>query len=170
MRRGADSPASFRPWVLRRCVSSSSFASSLMTSSAPPTLMPASSSCTSKRSTGTFSTFAKSATVTSAIRRLPYLLRLLLAVEPVRARRHDQLGRALRIDVDLAEVVDGLLREVLARHDAAARERERELSIHALEREQVFGRLGLVDDFLGHDRLSDQHVARPRPQLVHDLR
>ena len=52
------------------------------------------------------------------------------------------------LDVDLAEVVNGLLREVLARDDAAARERQRELAIHALEREQVFGRLRLVDDFL----------------------
>ena len=45
MRRGAESAASVRRGFFFRCVSSSSLASSLMTSFGPPTLMPASSSC-----------------------------------------------------------------------------------------------------------------------------
>ena len=56
-----------RPCARRRNVSSSILASSLMVSSAPETRMPASSSCVSRRSTGTFSTSANWLTVTSAM-------------------------------------------------------------------------------------------------------
>ena len=69
MARGAAAVAgvSSCPWLRLRCVSNSSFASSLIVSSDPLTLMPASSSCESSLSTGTFSTSANCATVTSAI-------------------------------------------------------------------------------------------------------
>src|SRR5262245_31522087 len=102
-----------------------------MTSSPPPTLMPASSSCSISRSTETFSTFAKSATVTSAIC-VPTLvpLCLLLLLEPVRARCHDELGGTLCIETrDRLEIVDSLFGEVLARHDPTAGQLQCELAI-----------------------------------------
>src|SRR5688572_13567879 len=141
MRRGAESAASLRPWFFFRCVSSSSLASSLMTSFGPPTLMPASSSCSMSRSTGTFSTFAKSATVTSAMRSTSALC-LLLLLEPVSASCHDELRRTICVEpFDFRQIVDRLLREILARHDATARELERERLIHAFETQQILGRL-----------------------------
>src|SRR5688572_32785114 len=73
--------------------------------------------------------------------------------------RHDELRGTLGVETcDLRKIVHGLLREVLARDDAAARELERELLVHAFEAQQIFGRLGLIDDFLADERLRDQHV------------
>ncbi len=55
---------------------------------------------------------------------------------------------------DLGQIVDGLLGEILARHDAAARQLERERLVHAFEAQQILGRLRLIDDFLAHDALA----------------
>src|SRR5262245_44226295 len=170
MRRGAESAASLRPWFFFRCVNSSSFASSLMTSSGPPTLMPASSSCSRSRSTGTFSTFAKSATVTSDMRPTSAVLRLLLLLEPVRARGHDELGRPLGVEPgDLGEIVDGLLGQILAGHYPAARKLESECLVHTFEAQEILGGRRLIDDLFADERLRNQHVARSRAQLVDDL-
>src|SRR5690606_27224348 len=98
------------------------------------------------------------------------LIALLVTLEPVSPRRHDQLRRSLRVEiVDLAEIVDRLLGEILARDDPAASELVRELAVHALEVQQVLGGLRLVDGLLADDGLRDQHVTRTRTQLVHDL-
>src|SRR5688572_2380891 len=84
---------------------------------------------------------------------------------------HDEFRRALGVETgDLGEIVHRLLGEVLARHDAAARELERELLVHAFEAQQILGRLRLIDDFLADERLRDQYVAGARAQLLDDLR
>src|SRR2546425_1184668 len=101
MRRGAPSPSASLPWLRRRCVSSSSLASSLMRASGPDTLMPAWSSCTSSRSTGTLRTSANWETVTSAIR--------LTCLEPRGARGHDELRRL--VGGQPLDVREALLRE-----------------------------------------------------------
>src|SRR6184192_3935331 len=130
MRRGAPSPSASLPWLRRRCVSSSSLASSLMRASGPDTLMPAWSSCTSNRSTGTLRTSANWETVTSAIR--------LTCLEPRGARGHDELRRLVGGQpLDVRELVDRLLSEILARAHAAPREGERQVRVHALEQQQV---------------------------------
>src|SRR5262249_124962 len=82
---GSDAPCE-----RRRCVSSSSLASSLMSACGPDTWMPADSSCTSSRSTGTFRTSANCATVTSDITLLTYSGAPGFA--PDLARFHDELA------------------------------------------------------------------------------
>src|SRR6056297_424246 len=168
--RGATAGAS-RPWLSRRKVSNSSLASSLILSSAPLTLMPASSSCTSSRSTGTFRTSANWATVTSAICiRTSYSAVLFGAFEPVRAGRHDQLAGALGIQaLDLFEVVRGLFRQLLPSANPHTRQGIGQTLVHAFQRQQVFRRLAEIELFLADDRLGNQHIASPAAQLLDDV-
>src|SRR5262249_31645325 len=109
--RGADTPTwlllvgSLAPCARRRCVSGSSFASSLMSACGPATWMPADSSCTSSRSTGTFRTSANCATVTSDIG-LPEFSGA-TGFEPDLARLHDELaGLFGRQPFDIQQIVD----------------------------------------------------------------
>src|SRR5450631_1279055 len=89
-----------------------------MMSPAPSTLMPAWSSCCSSRSTGTFSTSANCATVTSAI---VLLLSLNFFREPVFAGVHDQFGGFLLVDTaHFDQLIDGQIGQVLARFDPLA--------------------------------------------------
>src|SRR5688572_17970179 len=89
----------------------------------------------------------------------------------MRARRHDQLGGSICVEPsNLAEIVDGLLGQILASYNAAARELERKRLVHSLEAQEILGRLSLIDDLLADQRFRDQHVARARTQLVDDLR
>src|SRR4029079_15029559 len=128
--RGAPA-SSCRPCERRRCVSSSILASSLMMSSAPPTWIPASPSCTSSRSTGTFRTSANCVTGTSAMYSI-LRSRLLALFEPVLARREDQLARTLFVEVrDVDQVVDRLLGQVFTRDDAVPRQLGGRDAVHA---------------------------------------
>ena len=62
---------------------------------------------------------------------------LLTLLEPVLARSQDQLAGALRVEVgNVREVVHGLLREILAGHDAVAGELAGERVVPALDCEQ----------------------------------
>src|SRR5215216_1570292 len=103
-----------------------------MVSSAPATRMPASSSCVSRRSTGTFSTSANWLTVTSAMNPPAPRSGLLAGggFEPMLACRHDERARALGVHaIDLQQIVDCLLGEILTREDAAARQRRRQILV-----------------------------------------
>src|SRR6516225_4611766 len=169
--RGAPSPpASSLPCVRRRCVRSSSFASSVMRALGPDTLMPAWSSCASSRSTGTFSTSANCETVTSAISfasSSPSVTRL----EPRCARRHDQLRGFLGGQpLDIGKLIDRLLGKILARAHAAPRERQRQVGAHALEQQQIIRRHRLSERLLARDRLGEQHIARAVAQFLDDVR
>src|SRR6056297_1040886 len=133
--------------------------------------MPASSSCTSSRSTGTFRTSANWATVTSAICiRTSYSAVLFGAFEPVRAGRHDQLAGALGIQaLDLFEVVGGLLRQILASANPDTRQGIGQALVHAFQRQQVFRGFAEIELFLADDRLGNQHIAGPAAQLLDDV-
>src|SRR6056297_2459801 len=108
--------------------------------------MPASSSCTSSRSTGTFRTSANWATVTSAICiRTSYSTVLFGALEPMGAGSHDQLAGTLSIQpLDILELVSRLIGQLLTRLDTPTRQRERQAAIHAVERQKILGWLGLI--------------------------
>src|SRR5688572_2727683 len=96
---------------------------------------------------------------------------LLTLLEPVLARCENQLARALRREIrNLRQLVDRLLGEVLAGHDAVPRELGGEILVHTLDFEQVHGGLGGLDALLRCDRLREQHVARAVAQLLHHLR
>src|SRR5690348_6036035 len=167
MRRGAASRSLSAPWLRRRCVSSSSLASSLMRSSGPLTLMPAWSSCTSSRSTGTFRTSANWETVTSAIL---FVSSGLTRFEPVGPGRHDELARLVgRQPLDVLQILHRLLGEILARAHTAPREREREVRAHSFEQQQVVRRHRLIQRLLARDRLRQQDITRAIAQLLDDL-
>src|SRR5258708_12291214 len=124
---------------------------------------PAARSCSSSTDGGTFSSLANWATLVWAT-----LCRLLsfVVLEPVRARRHDQLLRLLRVHAgELGELVHGEVGEVVALLDAALGELRRELRVHALELEQL--RVDALHLLLVGDRRDEQRVARARAQLVH---
>src|SRR5262252_1436050 len=100
--------------------------------------MPADSSCTSSRSTGTFRTSANCATVTSDINLLS--TSGASGLEPDFARLHDELaGLFGRQPLDIQQVIDGLVGEILARAYATARQRQCQVRLHALEQQQVIG-------------------------------
>src|SRR5712672_2367931 len=123
-------------------------------SSAPSTRMPAWSSCCSSRSTGTFSTSANCATVTSAIL---LLLNLSFFREPVFAGIHDQLGGLLLVEAaHFHQLVDGEIGQILARLHALARENLAQRLPRQLE--EIGGRFGAVHRLFARDRLSQQHV------------
>src|SRR5438105_7066393 len=148
MRRGAPSPSASLPWLRRRCVSSSSLASSLMRASGPSTLMPAWSSCTSSRSTGTFRTSANWETVTSAIG-YSTLRALLARLEPVGTCRHNELAGLIGLQpIDIRQIVHRLLCKLFARAHATACQREGQVRAHALEQQQVIGRHRLIEALL----------------------
>src|SRR5580700_1994462 len=157
--RGAPSLSASLPWLRRRWVRSSSLASSLMRASGPDTLMPAWSSCTSSRSTGTLRTSANWETVTSAI--------VLTRLEPGRTRRHDERGGLVGCQpLDIRQFIDRLLGEILARAHAAARQGERQIRAHALEQQQIVRRHRLIERLFTGDRLRQQHVAGAVAQLL----
>src|SRR5687768_9629226 len=164
-------PSSALPCALRRCVSSSCFASSLMRSLGPSVVMPAFSSCDSSLSTGTLRTSANCSTVTSDIfRYLRPASGLTRVLEQVRARSHDQLPGALGVESRHGfQLVERLVRQLVARADPAGRELVGELLVHAVDRQQVLGRPRLVDLFLARDRMRQQHVARAVPELLDHL-
>src|SRR6185312_9364005 len=120
-------------------------------------LMPAWSSCTSSRSTGTFRTSANWETVTSAILFVPSGLTRL---EPVGPGSHDELPGILgRQPLDILQILDRLLREVFARAHAAPCKSEREIRAHSLEQQQIIRRHRLIQGLLARDRLREQHIA-----------
>src|SRR5687768_11326069 len=139
-----------------------------MRSLGPSVVMPAFSSCDSSLSTGTLRTSANCSTVTSDIScYLGPASGLTRILEKVRARSHDDLPGALRIQSrHRLELVERLVRQFLARADPAGRELVGELLVHAVDRQQVLGRPGLVHLFLACDRLRQQHVARAIAQLL----
>src|SRR5476651_1277984 len=105
-------------------------------SSALSTLIPAWSSCSSSRSTGTFSTSANCATVTSAINQL---LGLRFFREPVLAGFHDDFGGPLRLERALLDqLVHGKIGQVLARAHPGGGESLRQLLAGDLD--QIGGR------------------------------
>src|SRR5579863_9103012 len=153
-------------------------------SSGLDTVIPAWSSCAIRRSTGTFSTSANWAIVTSAMclhleplggKPRAYSPRCrtrarpgrhsiprasMLRLEPVGACLHDQAaGLVARQAFYIGDVVDRLLGQLIARAHPAARERQRQVWPHALERQQIVRRHRLVERFLADDRLRQQHVA-----------
>src|SRR5438552_14371734 len=140
-----------------------------MRSSGPSTLMPAWSSCTSSRSTGTLRTSANWETVTSAIG-YSTLRALLARFEPVSTRRHDELAGLVSLEpIDIRQIVHGLLRQLFPCAHAAACQGERKVRAHALEQQQVIGWHRLIEAFLARDCLSQQHVTRAIAQLFHDV-
>ena len=85
------------------------------------------------------------------------------------ARGQDQLAGALRVEIgDLAQVVHGLLGEILACDDAMPRKFAGQAFIHALDIEQVLGGLAGIHRLLGRNRLREQHVPRPVPEFLDD--
>jgi len=71
---------------------------------------------------------------------------LSLRLEPMRARLHDQSAGFLgRQAVDIRDVVDALLGQLFTRAHAAARERQRQVRPHAIERQQIVGRHRLIE-------------------------
>src|SRR5260370_24625072 len=119
-------------------------------SSAPSTRMPAWSSCCSSRSTGTFSTSANCATVTSAIL---LLLNLSFFREPVFAGIHDQFGGLLLVDAaHFHQLVDGEIGQILARLHALARESLAQCLPRQFE--QIAGRFGALHPPFPPDLLS----------------
>src|SRR5580700_4152800 len=112
-------------------------------SSAPSTWIPAWSSCCSSRSTGTFSTSANCATVTSAINEL---LSLRFFREPVLAGFHDYFSGALRLErTFFDQFVDREVREVLAGTHPRDGQCLRQLLAGDLD--EICGRIGAVDRF-----------------------
>src|SRR6266850_4637834 len=132
---------STEPCVRRRYSSSLDLSWSLSESSGTRFSTPAARSCSSSTEGGTFSSLANWATLVCAtLRGLLLLGRLLglvpglLVLEPVRARRHDQLFCLLLIQLrDFRQFVDRQIREVVAGLDAGLGELGGELRVHALE-------------------------------------
>src|SRR5687767_14330824 len=143
--------------------------------------MPAPASCSSSFSTGIPSTLASEPTVTSDMCLLflgcatgarcnSVAALTLVSLEPVLAGRHDQLRRALFVDaVEIGDLVGGELGEVVARHHAARGERVGGGLVHAVEGQQILGRLVFLDVFLDQQRLGEQRVAGTGAQLLDDV-
>src|SRR5467141_722994 len=164
---------STEPCVRRRYSSSRDLSWSLSESSGTRFSTPAARSCSSSTEGGTFSSLANWATLVCAmLRGLLLLGRLLglvlglLVLEPVRARRHDQLFCLLLVQLrDFRQFVDRQVRQVVAGLDAGLGELGGELRVHPLELQQL--RIDALDLFFVGDRRDQQGVARPGAQLVH---
>src|SRR2546428_1249485 len=117
---------STEPCVRRRYSSSRDLSWSLSESSGTRFSTPAARSCSSSTEGGTFSSLANWATLVCAtlrglllLGRLLGLVPVLLVLEPVRARGHDQLFCLLLVQLrDLRQLVDRQIRQVVAGLDA----------------------------------------------------
>src|SRR5881392_4072176 len=136
---------STEPCVRRRYSSSRDLSWSLSESSGTRFSTPAARSCSSSTEGGTFSSLANWATLVCAtlrglllLGRLLGLVPVLLVLEPVRARRHDQLFCLLLVQLrDLRQLVDRQIRQVVAGLDAGLGELGGELRVHPLELQQL---------------------------------
>src|SRR5476651_143775 len=80
---------------------------------------------------------------------------------------HDQLaGTNIVNAVDVEQVVNRLLGQVFAGNYAAHRQFHRQILVHTLKREQVFGRMGVCQLFLSSDGFSQQTILGPSAKLV----
>src|SRR3989449_3376762 len=164
---------STEPCVRRRYSSSRDLSWSLSESSGTRFSTPAARSCSSSTEGGTFSSLANWATLVCAtlrglllLGRLLGLVPVLLVLEPVRARGHDQLFCLLLVQVrDLRQLVDRQIRQVVAGLDAGLGELGGELRVHPLELQQL--RVDAFDLLFVGDRRDQQGVARAGAQLVH---
>src|SRR3989441_1027080 len=164
---------STEPCVRRRYSSSRDLSWSLSESSGTRFSTPAARSCSSSTEGGTFSSLANWATLVCAtlrglllLGRLLGLVPVLLVLEPVRARRHDQLFCLLLVQLrDFRQLVDRQVRQVVAGLDAGLGELGGELRVHALELQQL--RVDAFDLLFVGDRRDQQGVARAGAQLVH---
>src|SRR6266513_1563108 len=153
---------STEPCVRRRYSSSRDLSWSLSESSGTRFSTPAARSCSSSTEGGTFSSLANWATLVCATLRG---LLVLLVLESVRARRHDQFFCPLLIQLrDLRQFVDCQIRQVVAGLDAGLGELGSELRVHALELQQL--RIDTFDLLFVGDRGDQQGVARAGAQLV----
>ena len=83
---------------------------------------------------------------------------------------HDQLAGTLFVDaVDVEQIVDRLLGQVFAVNHAAHRQFSRQVLVHALKGEQVFGRVGVCQFFFGSDGLGQQTVLGSSAELIDDI-
>src|SRR5436853_6543523 len=153
---------STEPCVRRRYSSSRDLSWSLSESSGTCFSTPAARSCSSSTEGGTFSSLANWATLVCATLRG---LLVLLVLEPVRARRHDQLFCLFLIQLrDFRQFVDCQIRQVVAGLDACLGKLGGELRVHALELQQL--RVDAFDLLFVGDRRDQQGVARAGAQLV----
>src|SRR3989442_4947520 len=164
---------STEPCVRRRYSSSRDLSWSLSESSGTRFSTPAARSCSSSTEGGTFSSLANWATLVCAtlrglllLGRLLGLVPVLLVLEPVRARGHDQLFCLLLVQLrDFRQFVYRQIRQVVAGLDAGLGELGGELRVHPLELQQL--RVDPLDLLFVGDRRDQQGVARAGAQLVH---
>src|SRR5688572_7438407 len=91
-------------------------------------------------------------------------------LEPVLAGFHDQGRGALGVDaLDIGQLVGRHVGQVVTGDHATRGQRERGALVHAVQFEQVGGRLVFVELFLGGQRLVEQRVAGTRTQLLDDV-
>src|SRR5450830_76437 len=80
---------------------------------------------------------------------------------------HDQLAGTIIVNaVDVEQIVNRLLGQVFVGNYAAHRQFHRQILVHTLKREQVFGRMGVCQLFLSSDGFSQQTILGPSAKLV----
>src|SRR5471030_1850696 len=80
---------------------------------------------------------------------------------------HDQLAGTIIVNaVDVEQVVNRLLGQVFAGNYAAHRQFHRQILVHTLKREQVFGRMGVCQLFLSSDGFGQQTILGASAKLV----
>src|SRR5690606_13777123 len=156
------------PWLLFRCANSACFSLSVTTCSALVCDSPASRICCSNRSTGVSTTWASSFTVTCVMHFSPQAANC--SLEPMGSGGHDQLAGTLFIDaVYLEQIVDRLLGQVFTGDDTPHCQLDRQLLVHAFQREQIFSRLSVRQFLFSSDRLGQQAILGARTQLIDDV-
>ncbi|KPY63353.1 hypothetical protein ALP37_05481 [Pseudomonas amygdali pv. sesami] len=91
-------------------------------------------------------------------------------LEPVGSGGHDQLAGTIIVNaVDVEQVIYRLLGQVFAGNYAAHRQFHRQILVHTLKREQVFGRMGVCQLFLCSDGFSQQTILGTSAKLVDDF-
>src|SRR6185436_12385782 len=91
-------------------------------------------------------------------------------LEPMGSGGHDQLAGTIIVNaVDVEQIVNRLLRKVSASNYAAHRQFHRQILVHPLKREQVFGRMGVCQLFLSSDGFSQQAILGTSTKLVDDV-
>ncbi|RMM83053.1 hypothetical protein ALQ71_05364 [Pseudomonas coronafaciens pv. striafaciens] len=91
-------------------------------------------------------------------------------LEPMGSGGHDQLAGTIIVNaVDVEQIVYRLLGQVFAGNYAAHRQFHRQILVHTLKREQVFGRMGVCQLFLCSDGFSQQTILGTSAKLVDDV-
>ena len=86
------------------------------------------------------------------------------------SRLHNQRRRIVLVHfVYFEQIVGSEFSQILARDHAFAGQQERKTFVHALEAQEVFRRLGLVDFLLLNDGLGQQYVTCATAQLLYDV-